>query len=269
MTKMTLPSGATIRYSYSGEYVTNRYVNESGDGNPAHEKTWSYPGGGQVNDPEGGRIVVTNNTQGLGTKTEWQHSDGANWVTDKEVRSNWSNNGVESNGQPNNPKVDGTTTVMGAKQSSRWLSYDSSMNVFGESQTDWGNNADGPTLLTKIRTFTTISAPFQRQASETVRFTDPVTNIWRSQQTDFFYDQYSLVYSGPSPTGTVPNSGAFPYYLRGNLTTVRQYKDEALSTSVETHTHYDPLGNVAQQVDALGHTALLDWSEPSFHCSRA
>jgi YD repeat-containing protein len=259
MTKMTLPSGAYVRYTYNSQYVANRYV--SADGTPASEKTWTYLGAGNVNDPEGGRIVVTNNAQGLGTSTQWQRFDGTNWITDKEVRSNWSSNGVESNGQPVNPKVDKSTTVMGTKQASRTLMYDSSMNVILEQHTDWGNNADGPLLISKGRTFTTLSAPFQRQTSETVSFIDPVTNQYRNQKTEFFYDQYALAYSGPSPTGTVPNSGNYPYPMRGNLTRIRQYKNEALTAYIEIHTHYDPLGNVAKKVDALGHTTLLDWSD--------
>src|SRR4030095_452079 len=116
LTKVILPSGAYIRYVYQASpYDTSPYYDQvlerrvSKDGTSGSEVTWTYSGyaglGGTstsrtvtVTSPVGDKVVHYFNAQGVETQTQWQTSAS---VTLKTVIPTWSQQAIESNGQPN------------------------------------------------------------------------------------------------------------------------------------------------------------------------
>jgi RHS repeat-associated protein len=279
MTKVTLPSGAYMRYIYAAppsgtwpayyDEVVQRFV--SLDGTLNGEKTWSYSGyagagGGPtartvtVTSPVGDKVVHQLNAQGLETQTQWQTSTG---TTLKTVTSSWTQASVLSNGQPQNPQVNTITTILdGGEASQQTLTYDANMNVTQEKVTDWQWAATGPaTIAEKDVTYTTIAVPnvtnVTRKSSEILTAIDPATgNFVQQGRTDYAYDEYSFMYTRSGvPSSTPPSSSS----NLGNLTTTKRYKDA--SNFVSEHRHYDNLGNVVQKTDALNNTVNIDFTD--------
>ena len=294
--KVTLPSGGYVRYVYGHpsygftkdyQYATQRIV--SSDGTSGSEKTWTYSGFQQsgynspasitVTHPEGNKDLHHFSVTGTEYETQWQTSAGAPLKT---VQISWEQSAVEANGQPNNPKVTTTTTIMGDGAISRkQIAYDSDNRPTQEKVYEWGT---GQTLvLQKDITYTTISGIHRRVASETLTATNPANDSWTTQgKTEYFYDDYSLTDRGsgvPNHTHSTTASGlrCAPARMifnrrsikklrfqvrantgRGNLTKVRKYKDA--SNYLETQMKYDNLGNLIETIDPLSHSTTIDFT---------
>jgi RHS repeat-associated protein len=268
ITKITFPSGGYIRYtwgrSFAGGYegpwqVTSRAV--SSDGTANTEKTWSYSyyynewfgqaesgwppryqgtiASTVVTDPTGAKVVHYY-SNGLETKTEYRKSDSTLLKT---VLNVWGNTS-------NNPRVTSTQTKTDFETANNRVdySYDDYNNVTGETYYDY----DGTKLGYKTRTFNTSTG--QRKdllASEILYKPDDTV----AAKAEYSYDEYSLTSRSnvPGHNGNTSNSG------RGNLTTIKRYKDANNYTT--EHLHYDSVGNVVEKVDPLGYSTVIDYTD--------
>jgi RHS repeat-associated protein len=285
LTKVTLPSGAYIRYVYAtpsssgpGPYdqVVQRIV--SADGTQGSEKTWTYTGYEglgtvsfartvTITSPEGDKVVHQFNAQGEEVQTQWETS--TNTVL-KTVVNSWSQQSIFSNNQPQNAKVNTIATLSESGQpSARQLTYDTNMNLTQEMVTDWQWGVTGARVIYErdltyaSMTNCNINAPgpgnFIKPSMETITAIDPTTgNFVQQGSTQYFYDEFVLAanhYGAPNHNDSFP----YNYYCQGNLTTVRHYKDA--NNYVDEHMHYDNLGNMVQKVDPLSHTTNIDFTD--------
>src|SRR5207244_2411737 len=101
-------------------------------------------------------------------------------------------------------------------------------------------------------TYQTISGNYTVASQETLTAIDPVTgNFVLQGKTLYTYDEYTLTARSGVPNHTGNTSAA----ARGNLTTVKRYKDG--TNFVTEHMHYDSVGNVVQKEDALNHSSSI------------
>jgi YD repeat-containing protein len=173
--KITFPAGAYVRYVYGSlpncgnpcinDAIIERRVSESGTA--GGEKVWTYArtyvsGDGRtvtVTSPEADQVVHTFNAQGEETQTDRY---GPPYPPLQTVIYSWTQSGVETNGQPNNPRVVTATTRLGGYQlqSTKTTTYDSDGYVTQEIVSDWGGYPySGPMVLQKDYAYTTIVSP--------------------------------------------------------------------------------------------------------------
>ena len=270
LTKVILPSGAYIRYGYHSDefdddhdYVEKRYL--SHDGTAGSEEEWQYQYGVMgyngprtltETDPEGNKIVHSFASTGTKYLTQWQTPSD---MTLKTVSSTWSNQGVASNGQPDQPRVNEITTVLDSQMTStKELTYDSDGYLIKEEVEVWRfNDQNPPVALQRDMTYTPATGVVKHLATETLKAINPANgNLEDQGKTEYVYDEYNLTVR----TGSVPNhNGDTSQNNRGNVTTIKRYQDA--TNFLTEHVKYDNLGNVIEQIDPLGHSTLLDWTD--------
>jgi YD repeat-containing protein len=266
LTKVTLPSGAYSRYTYTTytmfsstspvlERVSERRVSESGLS--SGEKVWSYTQNYwqvTVGSPENDNVLHEFTGYGQESATYWRTS--TNQVL-KKIENTWTQDYVDANGQPANGRVTTSKTYLNNTLSStKDVVYDTSnMNMLQEKLTE-GTGAAGQVKNQKDFTYTTITGNYTLPSQETLTAMDPVTgNFVLQGKTQFVYDEYTL-----TTRSTVPNhTGSTSQTNRGNLTTVKRYKDS--TNFVAEHMRYDSVGNVVQKDDPLNHSTQIAYDD--------
>lgn len=294
LTKVTLPSGAYIKYAYvnqgtygmgwstgytpnygasrADDYIVERRV--SADGTSGGEKVWTYTRSQNyvnstccftmmVASPEGSAVEHIFNYQGEEATTKWRVSPTGSVL--KTVTNNWVNTSVASNEQPYDPHVTSvTTTLDSGLASTKTINRDSNKNLDYEQTTAYGSST---VVAKKSYTYTSLSllygsTPYYTRylpASETLYGLDPST----SSTTLVQYGYKTYAYDGDSSFGTTHSSvtnhtGSTTASGRGNLTSVKVYSDS--THYLETQTHYDNLGNVISTTDPLGHSTTTSYA---------
>jgi RHS repeat-associated protein len=272
LTKVTLPTGATIQYVYANcpdygfcnevnpghDYLYKRIVNE-GNGSPG---VWRYVRNTSeparivtMTNPDSSSIEHTFNPLGRETRTRWIEVDGTEL---QRVDTAWLT--VDGTELPFPQQI---VTTVGTLHRQTILAYDEWFHVKQQDDSDWYTVNPVP----MARTFRTYDwAPLhQLRAVEVQGWDEAIAGYATESRTIYFYDEGPLA---PTPAA-VPNKGA-PYHTRGNLTRIRRYK--SVGEFVEETFAYDDLGNMIAYRDPLGNATTISYadnfSNPGYNGSR-
>ncbi len=265
LSKVTLPSGAYIRYSYSRfggsmlrEHVAARIV--SPDGAVASEQQTSY-GFSYTLDSIGDRVLplvssATTDPTGAQTTTNFTNNlstvitttSGGNTL--KTIQRTWS-------GAPN-ARVQSENTTVGTMVRQVTTSYDTYNNVTSQVFYDWGNGSPGGFIRSMGRTYAgspyTDNHILNRVSSEKI-----YNNVGLVAETDYEYDNYTaqpLVGRG----GTIPGWADPGSSTRANSTAVKRWLNTN-NTWLVTGQQYDVLGNLVKTTDPAGHVTNIDFTD--------
>ena len=284
VSKVTLPSGAHIRYEYEHltcglrARVVRRFISADGTSGTEKQTTYSYnsanyttiscPGIGTMNtatgallsttvtDPTGGKvqhIFDTATARGVSIVT----MSSTNQVL-KRIDKTWSTG--------NNPQVSSVIETMPDMVRKTAFIYDSYNNVTRQEDFDWGLQAPGSRLRYVDRTYLTSACTSGhvcgRVTSEKI-YTDGGTLV---AQTDYEYDDYGNYSCGGnsysnalfSRSGTIPG-WLSPTGTRANVTAVKKWITG--TTFLITKQQYDVLGNLVKVTDPGCHTSSTEFTD--------
>jgi len=272
LTKVTLPTGATIQYVYAGcpdsgtcndvnpehDFLEKRILS-TGTGTPG---VWSYDR--NTNDPartvtmtspDMSSVQHTFNSSGRETQTRWLEVGGAEL---QRVDTTWLTlGGVE---MPFRKEI---VATVGSQHRQTMLYYDDWFHVRQQDDSDWYSESPSP-LARTIRTFDPFTTVQPLKTVEVLGWNAAASSYETESRTEYFYDEGSL---SPTPS-EVPNKGV-PYPTRANLTRIRHFK--AANEFVDETFAYDDLGNLIAHHDPLGNTTTISYvdnfSNPGYNGS--
>jgi RHS repeat-associated protein len=282
VSKVTLPSGAYIRYEYEHPcghrgHVVRRLA--SSDGTTGAEKQTSYSYGytlvsgfcntvnafypiqsTTVTDPTGVQ------TQHIFTILAGQPLEAAAITISasqiaKRVDRTWVYTTYNDpiGGAHSYPELRTETTTMDSMVRKAQYTYDSHQNLTRQEDFDWALNAPGPRLRYMDKTYldsACISSGVCNRVLTEKIYTDSGT---LSAETDYEYDNYSGSNALVARSGTIPGWTS-PTGTRGNVTAVKLWLNTN-SSWVTTIQQYDVLGNKVKVTDPAGHATNTDFTD--------
>jgi RHS repeat-associated protein len=291
LTKITLPTGGTISYTYvlgggvpcasypsAGRTVTSRTV-DANDGSGPH--TWHYAIPTKVTDPLGNDVVHTFTLFGtpactaFETGTQFYQGSSSSGTLLKTVQTDYNNfsSGNDVWPSPGVVPIRVTTTWPSGQVTKVETDYDANGggvltygNIIAKREYDYGNGAPGPLLRTTTTNYFAFShSTYLTNNLVALPSSVQVTNGAGTQValTNYQYDETALVSSGVTTQyDSAPPDGA----ARGNLTSVHRWLNGSTTPTANCPTAtsngylvnysvFNDTGTVDHSVDSCGSSA--------------
>src|SRR5215469_10529291 len=267
---ITLPTGGTISYSYSGGTGTSNSGIVCADGSTATltratpDGTWAYvhTENGQnfsttVTDPQGNETIY--NFFGL-YQTERKVYQGTTMLLEDDVtcyNGNTTNCNTDEFSQPITERI--VTDTLGSQQCQHVYKYNGTNALTEQDDYDYGNGAPGTTPIRKeLITYAPLKNNILNQPSQIQIESGSGVVV---AQTNVTYDEGSVVATSGTPQH-ISVSGS-----RGNPTTIK-YTVAGSATLTKTFTYFDT-GNVQTATDVNNAQTTYNYPDATSTCGNA